>query len=143
MPYATQSDIVTLYGDAALVVADRDGDGLPDAAAVARALASASEEIDLYVGARYRLPLPAGVPMLMQWCVDIALYRLAQTADVLSDEIRRRYDDALAALQRVAKGGAALSLPVDPEGDTTDPGPRPVVTGGPPRLFSRDAMRGL
>ena len=141
MPYATQADIVTLYGEAALVVALRDDAGEPDAAAVARALASASEEIDLYLGARYRLPLPAGVPMLAQWCVDIAVYRLAQTADVLSDEIRRRYEDALAALKRVARGEAALSLPVDPEGE--DPGPRPVVAGGPPRLFSRERMRGL
>lgn len=141
MPYATQADIVLLYGADVLVVADRDGDGVPDAGAVARALASASEEIDLYVGARYRLPLPEGVPMLAQWCVDIAVYRLAQTADVLSDEIRRRYEDALSALKRVAKGEAALSLPVDPGGEA--PGPRPIVTGGPARLFSRDAMRGL
>lgn len=142
MPYATQADIVTLYGDAVLpVLADRDGDGLADTAAVARALESASQEIDLYVGARYRLPLPEGVPMLAQWCVDIALYRLAQTSDVLSDEIRRRYDDALAALKRVARGEAALSLPIDPEGE--DAGPRPVVAGGPPRLFTRDRMRSL
>lgn len=144
MPYATQADIVTLYGADALVVADRDGDGLPDAAAVARALELASAEIDTHLAARYRLPLPAGVPMLGQWCVDIALYRLAQTADVLSEEMRRRYEDALAALKRVAEGKAALVLPTDPEApEGADTSPRPIVAGGPPRLFTRDRMRSL
>lgn len=145
MAYATQDDIVTLYGDDALFVADRDGDGLADGAAVTRALDLASSEIDTYLAARYALPLPVVPAMLMAWCVDIALYRLALGADVLSEEHRRRYDDALASLRRIARGEAALVLPADPGADPAiaDQGPRPIVTGGPARIFTRETLREL
>ena len=150
MPYASQSDIVTLYGANALVVADHDGDGVPDADAVARALDMASGEIDTYLARRYSLPLPVVTTLhLMQLCVDIALYRLALSQDVASAEHRRRYEDAITTLTRIADGRAALVLPVLPpaEGEAApDPevtGPQPIVSGGPPRLFSREQMRDL
>jgi len=147
MPYATQADIVTLYGDDALVVADRDGDGLADSAAVARSLSHASAEIDTHIAARYSLPLPAIPEMLTAWCVDIALYRLALSADVLSEEHRRRYEDALSSLRRVAEGKAALVFPANPdatpEETPEDTSPRPIVVGGPPRLFTRDTLRDI
>lgn len=146
MPYAAALDIVALYGPSALYVADRDNDGVADAAAVDRALVSASDEIDSHVGVRHALPLAAVPGILRQHCVDIAVYRLALSADVLTEEHRRRYDDAVAHLRRIAEGKATLVLPVDPDA-VADPdapemaGPRPIVSGGPPRLFTRDAMR--
>lgn len=147
MAYATQSDIVELYGDDALVVADRDGDGLADSTAVARALTHASAEIDTYLAARYPLPLTSVPLMLTAWAVDIGVYRLALSADVLSEEHRRRYEDALAALRRVAEGKAALVFPVDPDAPApetpADTSPRPVVTAGPARLFTRQTLRDL
>ena len=145
MTYATHSDIVELYSAEALIVADRDGDGEAEAAAIGRALSMASAEIDTYVSVRYGLPLPSTPEILRQWCVDIACYRLAQTADVLTEELRRRYEDALAALKRLAKGEQALVFPVDPDADPeeepVDNSPRPIVAGGPARLFSREKLR--
>ena len=150
MPYASQTDIVTLYGAHALVVADHDRDGVPDTEAVTRALDLASAEIDTHLARRYSLPLPVETTLhLMQLCVDIALYRLALSQDVASTEHRTRYDDAVTTLSRIADGRATLVLPVVPpaEGDTgADPevtGPQPIVAGGPPRLFSRSQMRDL
>jgi phage gp36-like protein len=147
MAYATQSDITDLYGLNALYVADRDGDGVADAAAVDRALASASAEIDSYLLVRYTLPLPDVPQILVQACVDIAVYRLALSHDVLSEEHRRRYEDATAHLKRIARGEAALHLPsappvLDPDGNPIT-GAKPIVAGGPPRLFSRDQTRDL
>jgi phage gp36-like protein len=146
MPYAAAADIVELYGSDALYVADRDGDGVPDVGAAERALASATAEIDTYLAARYALPLiEPRDPMLRQWCVDIALYRLALNASVLSDEHRRRYEDAIDALRRLAKGETRLTLAPDPDADpdAEDPGPNAVVQGGPPRLFTRDTLRDI
>jgi phage gp36-like protein len=146
MTYATAADIADIYGADALLVADRDGDGMADTVAVDRALDAASEEIDSHVGVRYRLPLPAVPGLLRQLAVDIALYRLAATADVQSENHRTRYEDALATLKRIADGKATLVLPALPDADPnadSDTGPRPIVTGGPERLFSRDQMRGL
>lgn len=147
MPYATQSDIVELYSAEALIVADRDRDGEPDAVAIARALSMASAEIDTHVSVRYPLPLPSTPEILRQWCVDIACYRLAQTGDVLTDELRRRYDDTISSLERVAVGKQALVFPVDPDADPeeepVDNSPRPIVVAGPERLFSREKLRGF
>ncbi|MBR3371175.1 MAG: DUF1320 domain-containing protein [Rhodobacteraceae bacterium] len=144
MAYATPADIADIYGPDALLVADRDGDGMAETAAVARALTAASEEIDSHIGVRYRLPLPAVPGLLRQLAVDIALYRLAATADVQSEIHRTRYEDARATLKRLAEGKAALVLPPEPQAEPTpDTSPRPIVTGGPDRIFSREKMRGL
>lgn len=148
--YATPTDITDLYGADALFVADRDGDGVAEIEAVDRALAEAGYEIDSYLATRYALPLPLGtnVSVLRQLAVDIAVYRLAQSRAVLTEEMRRRYEDAIAALRRLADGRQALQLPSPPAADGEEPvtggsGPRPVVQSGPERLFSRAKMRGL
>ncbi|SEQ59752.1 Mu-like prophage protein gp36 [Loktanella sp. DSM 29012] len=141
--YASQDDIITLYTADALVVADRDGDGVPDDAAITRALRSASAEINGYVGVRYDLPLADPHDILTQYCVDIALYRLAGSSSTMTEELRQRYEDAMAALKRIAKGEMRLTIaPVAGE-EPDDGGPNPLTTGGPARLFSRDKMRGL
>jgi len=146
MAYATRSDIVELYSDEALYVADRDGDGVADDAAITRALESASAEIDSHLGVRYPLPLLEPPGVLKQYCVDIALYRLASARDMQSEEHRRRYEDALAALRNIATGKAVLVFPGGADGDDdpdTRPEPRPVFAEGPERLFTRDKMEGL
>jgi phage gp36-like protein len=149
MPYATQSDIVLLYGANALVVADHDRDGVPDTGAITRAIEAAGGEVDTYIGTRYHLPLHETPTFLRQLTVDIALYRLALAADVATTEHRTRYEDALGHLKRIAEGKAGLVFmtppPVpDPEA-TPDPyaGPQPIVQGGPEKLFTRDKMRDL
>lgn len=147
MPYATLTDITDLYGPNALYVADRDGDGVADAVAVDKALTHASAEIDSYLLVRYTLPLSDVDQKLVQISVDIALYRLALSHDVLSDEHRKRYEDAIAWLKDVAAGRAKLHLPsappvLDPDGNPLT-GAQPIVAGGPPRLFSRDQTRDL
>lgn len=147
MAYASQTDIETIYGAQALYIADRDGDGVADVAAVTRALDAASDEIDTYLTVRYALPLASVPAVLGQLAVDIALYRLAASHDVLTEELRRRYEDAVAHLRRIARGEAGLPMPAvtDPEtGESFGDGrPQPIVAGGPPRLFSREKMRGL
>ncbi len=144
-----QSDITDLYGPDALAAADQDGDGVIDAAQVSKALASAGAEIDSYIGVRYALPVPGSHPHLTQICVDIALYRLSNARGWVTDELRQRYEDALKALRAYADGKAALTLPADPTdpdafGDSdSSQGPRPMLTSGPERIFSRDKLRGL
>ena len=71
-----------------------------------RCLASAKEEIDSYLGVRYTLPLPEVPALLKQFSVDLALYRLALGRDVLSEEHRRRYEDSIKHLAKLAEGKA-------------------------------------
>ncbi len=145
MAYATPADITLLYGANAIYVADHNRDGTADMGAVERALISATGEIDTYLAARYALPLLEVPEFLKQLTVDIALYRLALSADVSTTEHRTRYEDALSHLRKIAKGEAALVFTPVPavDGDPIPDGPQPIVVAGPPRLFSRDKMRGL
>lgn len=143
--YATQADITTIYSEDALYVADRDGDGVVDAPAVERALSSASDEIDSYLGTRYPLPITDPPGLLIQFCVDIAIYRLASSRDVLSEEHRRRYEDTLKHLALISSGKAVLVLPavLGDDGITVLDRPKPIVVAGPPREFTRAKMRGF
>lgn len=136
--YAVQQDLIDRYGeDALLEVADSDFDGLVDAEVVAVALADASDEIDVYVGSRYQLPLIPVPPLLKRLAVDIALYKLS-TAGALTDEKRQRYEDALRLLRDIAAGRASLGIEV----------PAPTRSGsvelsGPGRQFNRSNLNRL
>lgn len=137
MPYATQQDIIDRRGNALLlVIADRDGDGVIDADAVDRALADAANLTDAHVGQKYALPLATVPALLIDINVDIAIYKLADTADVMTDQHRARYDDAMKLLGKISTG--MLSLGIDPEPVTKGHG---VTLAGPERLFGRDKVR--
>lgn len=120
MPYATQADLEARYGAAEILqLADRDGDGVIDAGVIEQALADAGAEIDGYLGSRYALPL-AEVPQIVKvYACDLARYRLWDKA--ASEEVRRRYEDALRYLRLAADGRVKIAA---------DGGAEPVASGG-------------
>lgn len=139
MPYATQQDIIDRYGSDTLhIAADRDNDGVLDTAAITRALDDATAEINVYVGARYDLPLSTVPTVLVKLCVDIALYQLA-TGTAGTDERRQRYEDAVALLKRIATGELQLGM----DAGTSDDNAAEVELIGPGRMFNRNNMGGL
>lgn len=144
MTYATPQDITDLYGLDALAATDADGDGTADLDQVNKSLVSASAEIDSYLAARYTLPITGTHPHLVQLCVDIAIYRQSNARSFVTEEVRKRYEDAVRALRAYADGKAALVFPKDPAAPADDAdGPRPLMTSGPERIFSREKLRGL
>ena len=143
MPYAVLDDIAVIYSDDALYVADRNHDGIIDSSAVDRALEAASIEMDGYLGVRYDLPFKTAPAILKQPCIDIALYRLAQSRDVQSEEHRKRYDDAIRLMDRLAKGTASLNLPPAADGTPPTPSPNTVKTQSGEKHFTRQNMAGL
>jgi phage gp36-like protein len=145
MAYATQTDITDLYGiDTLDRLADRDGDGTADAAKVSRALDDASALIDGYIAMRVTLPLSPIPAVLRNLCVDIAMYRLATDAGLLSEDARQRYEDAVRFLRDVSAGKAAIPQPAAPGAAVTETAsPQSIVIDSEPRLFSRGSLRGL
>ena len=137
MDYATQADIIALYGADALVVADHNGDGSVVHAAVAQALTSAKGEIDTYLAARYPLPLAEVPEYLKQLCIDIAVYRLALRAAVMTDEIKERYKNAVDALKLIATGKASLVFTPGPSPGGETPARRCTGTECPDHSESR------
>jgi phage gp36-like protein len=144
MPYATEQDIADSYGSARLDMLADIGAGTRDDAKIARALDGASATIDGYISQRYALPLPSTPAVLRQACIDIAVYRLASDATLLTDDIRQRYEDAIAFLKDVAKAVAALGLPTRADqasGATDAASPQTVLVDADPRVFSRQSLR--
>ncbi|CCU70934.1 gp436 family protein [Thalassolituus oleivorans] len=115
MAYATQQNMADRYGDdQLLIVADRDNDSVVDAAVIEQALLDASAEIDTYVAAKYALPLSTVPTVLTRLCVDISMYRLAADRDIATEERRKRYEDAVYLLRRIATGEVSLGIQTPP-----------------------------
>lgn len=121
MPYATQQDMIDAQGEDLIVtISDRDNNGAIDTAAVTKALAAASSEIDSYLANRYVVPVASPSAMLANVCIDIAIYRLAARAAALTEEMRLRYTDAIAWLKEVAKGNVEVIGATPPGSETTE-----------------------
>ena len=132
--YAELTDLVDRFGLMEVTqVTDRAEPpaGEPDQAVADKALADAAAEIDVYVGAAYTLPLPSVPEVLKRICCDIARYRLWE--DRATDEIRRRYEDAVKLLDRISKGSVSLGF-VEPPA---------VATGGVDFVCPPRVMKGL
>jgi phage gp36-like protein len=139
--YATIQDANDLYGETyVLTSVDRDDDGEPDLNSLTKAFAQASSEMDTYLGVRYDVPVDPVPDVLKRYCVDIGLYQLSSGAGGgLTDEKRRRYEDAIKWLSKLAKADVSLGLP---EGSGVEDEPLPRITESP-RLFTRSKLDGL
>lgn len=109
MTYASQQDLINRFGERELIeLTDRSASGLIDDSVVAVALSDADHEVDSYLYLRYDLPLSPVPPLLVRLGADIARYRLYD--DAVSDEVRNRYEDAVALLKRLADGTVSLGV---------------------------------
>jgi phage gp36-like protein len=119
--YATEEDIVALYGMAQLVmVSDRDNDRQPDPGVVDAGLQAADDTINQYLSSQYTVPITPVPGSLRKLAIDIALYTMALGRAVRTEEMRIRYEDAIATLKLMAKGTIGIGLPpVDSDGDGT------------------------
>ncbi|MEG2565958.1 MAG: DUF1320 domain-containing protein, partial [Acinetobacter sp.] len=102
--YATESDLVARFGDEIEGLKTM----LPSQSSVTDAIQDATEEINGHIGGRYPLPLPNVPSNLKRMACDIARYRLYFQQP--TDEVRQRYEDAIAFLKRVADNKAHLQI---------------------------------
>lgn len=120
--YAIMTDIIDLYGEDLLIrIADLDKDGQPDEDVVEKALEAADALIDAYLSSAYSLPLPSVPDVLRTLAIDIAVYKLPITRAPRTDEMRKRYEDALAHLKMMAAGKMGIGLPTDPGDGSNNP----------------------
>lgn len=139
MSYASVDDFVLRVGEKqAIDLTDRDFKNRIDEDVLDVALSDSSSEIDAYLSSRYTLPLAKVPANLVRLCCDIARYRLCSMSDVtITDDVRERYEKAIAELKLLAKGTTSLgieqSLDTDPTGDMVV-----MFNNGNTRVFSRD-----
>ena len=144
MSYATPQDLINRYPNRDLVQLTNEDPTVTtiDTAILQQALDDASAEIDGYLGGRFQLPLSDVPEVLDRLTCDVAIYRL-QSLRPLHDlaDARRRYDDALAMLTKVANGEITLGIGSDGNQTAIAPGAEKAIE--PARIFSRKRMRGF
>jgi phage gp36-like protein len=138
--YCTLTDLVDRYGEAeVLAYADRDRDGLADAALVDGVLADVDAEIDTYLAGRYTLPLSETPRVLVRIACELARERLmmAQGARLDAEAPERRAaDGARAMLRDIARGVISIGAPVP----AASAGSVQMETGG--RVWGRADAKG-
>lgn len=137
--YATRDDLNAAFGPEQVARLAARSEVEDDAATVARALSHAAGVIDGRLSVRFALPLPVVPDLLRDIACDLALARLASDATGLTDDLKRREEQALANLKAVAEGKMNLGLPVPHQGER----PQPIVSSTGGKLFTRDRLRGF
>lgn len=114
MAYCTQADLIERFGEAELQAIARDETGIAiDTAVVERACEDASGEIDGYVSAAgYPVPLVPVPRIVIANACDIARYRLYD--EQASEQVQKRYDDAVKFLKSVSRGEVRLGISTGP-----------------------------
>lgn len=141
--YALKQDVIDRIGVEELyVLADRDRDQILDEASITQALTDASTTIDTYVSRRYAVPLTPVPGIALTLCVTLAVYFLADRAGAVTDERRKRYEDAIKLLERIANGEVGLGMPTQgdqPSGELKGG----ILVSNEERVFGRSRTKGL
>ena len=144
MAYITNTDIEERVGSVALVqLADDDGNGVADVGVVDEARLGAEGEVNSYLGRRYSTPIdltihPDLADVLATFTLDLAEYRLRLRRPPVSEDARRRRDQAIEWLTRVADGRIELPSAVGVAASIA----RGAIaaTTGEKRLLTRDEL---
>ena len=119
MAYCSQAELEARFGsDEVADLLDRDNSGAADTGALASAQADADALVDGYLAGRYSVPL-ASPPVIIVG-IAASLVRFNLWGNNAPDEVRKRYDDAVARLKDIAAG--RLVIPADVLEPTDDAG---------------------
>ncbi|USE82031.1 gp436 family protein [Acinetobacter tibetensis] len=107
MGYADRNDLVLRFGEREIKQLEASIQA-ENSMSVDATLQDASEEVDGYIAVRYSLPLAETPQNLKRLVCDIARYKLWKSR--ASDEVRQRYEDAIAFLKLIANNKASLLI---------------------------------
>lgn len=114
MTYAIRDDMVRAFGEKeCIALSDRDYTGAISDDVLNGGLMRASARIDSYLSGRYPLPWADTPGVLVGTCCDIARYELTGADTQVTEEIRKRYEDAIRYLEGVASGRITLGRLAD------------------------------
>src|SRR5512146_71944 len=119
MPYATVRDLTDTYGaDLIAQLARTTGEGRVLDETIEEALEAASAIIDAHLALR-QIEVTLPTDAMRAIAIDIAWYRLAYNRLKQTEEMRKRYEDAIRLLERYADATEAVGY-VPPDGNGED-----------------------
>lgn len=151
--FATLADVIARYPSEATILAADETTRLRDDSRIEAALEDASAEVRTILMARYtgeeidRADVYSRATLRI-YTTDIALYRVALSFGRSNERIKERYDTAIARLQAIAAGKAALTFDNSGGAGATGPAvpavtsPNEVIVIGNERMLTRDRLRG-
>lgn len=108
--YATIADLELAHGAAFILkLSDRDGTRQRNDATLDAALVRATSLANSYIDKKYRVPLASPPDFLVSAVMDVAVYMLARNPTTPTEEMRKRYDDAMKLFEKVSKGDVTLA----------------------------------
>jgi phage gp36-like protein len=126
-------------------LADDDGDAVADAAVVDEAREGAEGEVNTYLAPRYRVPIDLGVypelsGLIKAVVLDVAEFRLRTRRPPVAEDARRRYEQTVEWLKRIADGVVVLPA-LTQLASPTNRGLHAAVRGET-RVLSHDELAG-
>lgn len=107
MTYATTDEMTKRFGDEIAQLLDRDNDTVEDTGIFDAAAEDADALIDGYLATVYTLPFVTPPKLVLELAYDITRYELWGTR--APEEVRKRYEDAIARLKDIVAGLITLT----------------------------------
>ncbi|MBU1193967.1 MAG: DUF1320 domain-containing protein [Proteobacteria bacterium] len=141
MAYCTLNDIQDMMDEDEIIrFTDDTGAGTINTDVTDKAISGADALIDSYLASRYSVPVTPVPDILLNFAVDIAIYKICSRRSQAPEEVRTKYEDAIKWLEKVASGKVKISSAASAPASQSNDGP--VITTSP-RIFSRDSLRGF
>ncbi len=153
--FAALADVLARYPAEATVLAADETTRERDDSRIEASLVDATAEVRAILAARYTRDELERIDddsrgILRIYTIDIALYRVALSFGRSSERVKERYDVAIARLNAIGKGTAALTFDGPGGGGTGSAGGQPPGSVSPneaivvanERVMTRDRLRG-
>lgn len=136
MTYAVKQNLIDRFGNTELAqLTDRTSGVTIDDAVLNKALNDADAAINGYLTVKYTIPITPVPAILERFGCDIARYYLYE--DRVTEQVKRRYDDAIAYLKGVANGTVNLGVDAANQAPASSGGPE---FSAPDRVFTGDSL---
>lgn len=141
--YATPNDLkAAIHPDDLALLTDWIGSAdTADDTKLQAALDDATAEIDSYISKRVSLPMENPPRMLLVACRDLAMFRLYANVGRITDAQTNLRDASIQYLKAVSRGDLAMGD--ETPGDEVQSSPGVVIAEGPPRVMTRDSLKGF
>jgi phage gp36-like protein len=111
--YCNVDDLISATSERDLIeLTDDEGSGSYNLPRIEKGITAATDKINGYCMARYSKSIPfTEVPGLInELCVEISIYNFYKRRQAVTDEIGNRYKDAVATLEKIARGIVKLMV---------------------------------
>ncbi len=108
--YATIADLELAFGAAFILkLSDRDNTRQRNDAVLNAVLTRATSLANSYIDKKYSVPLAIPPDFLVSAVIDVAVYQQSRDRMTGTEEMRKRYDDAVKLFEKIAKGDITLA----------------------------------